>query len=198
MKFLKELLDEFAGVDDYGYEDEEWPHRDQPLDTRRLKKLLHYYIDGWSGFPDRPDRYTRRVMDAIQDLEYADLSRLPPEQEEKARLVLQYGSDVFEEATPEQLEEARRAWKRVKVKGRAVLKRWYRCTSGPKKGKMVSNPRVCATRKDPKKVRLGRVIARRRKAIRIRKSQVTARTATHRMMVKMNKRLSAPVVRRTD
>lgn len=98
----------------------------------------------------------------------------------------------------EQLVEARRAWKRVFKAGRPVLKRWYRCTSGPKKGKMVSTPRVCATRKDPKKVRRGRVIARRRKAVRIRKSKVTGRTATHRMLVKMNKRLSAPVVQRAD
>lgn len=89
----------------------------------------------------------------------------------------------------ETLEEARRAWKRV---GK-TLKRWYRCTTGRKKGRMVSDPRICAQRKDPKKVRHGRKVARKKKGIRIRKSKIAARSATHRMVVKMNKRLSSPV-----
>ncbi len=69
------------------------------------------------------------------------------------------------------------------------IKRRYRCTTGPKKGKPVSDPKKCATRKDPKKVRHGRKVARTKKGIRIRKSKIALRTSMYRMVRRMNARL---------
>ncbi|MHA2404569.1 MAG: hypothetical protein ACXADH_16335, partial [Candidatus Kariarchaeaceae archaeon] len=82
-------------------------------------------------------------------------------------------------------EAAVRMFKRI---GKEI-KRRYRCTTGPKKGKPVSDPKLCATRKDPKKKRIGRKVARTRKGIRIRKSKITKRTAMSKMVARMNKRL---------
>lgn len=70
------------------------------------------------------------------------------------------------------------------------IKRRYRCTAGPKKGKPVADPKMCATRKDPKKVRHGRKVARTKKGIRIRKSKISQRTSMSRMVRRMNQRLS--------
>jgi len=83
-------------------------------------------------------------------------------------------------------EAAKRAFKRI---GKEI-KRRYRCTTGPKKGKVVSNPILCATRKDPKKVRHGRKIARTRKGVRVRKSRISKRTSMSKMVRRMNQRLS--------
>jgi len=82
-------------------------------------------------------------------------------------------------------EAAKRMFKR---KGKEI-KRMYRCTTGPKKGKPVSDPTKCATRKDPKKVRHGRKVARTKKGVRIRKSKIAKRTSMSRMVRRMNKRL---------
>ena len=83
-------------------------------------------------------------------------------------------------------EAAVRMFKRI---GKEIHRR-YRCTTGPKKGRPVSDPKLCATRKDPKKKRHGRKVARTRKGIRIRKSAITKRTAMSRMVRRMNQRLS--------
>ena len=82
-------------------------------------------------------------------------------------------------------EAAERDFKRM-VKN---IKRYYRCTAGPKAGKLVSDPKSCAKRKNPKKVRHGRKVARTRKGIRIRKSEVSARTSVHKRLVQLNKRI---------
>lgn len=87
--------------------------------------------------------------------------------------------DVLEEA-------ARRAVKRV---GGEVKKK-YRCTSGPKKGKIVSDPKTCVTRADPKKKRQGKKVMRQKKGIIQRKSRMTKRTAKSRLVRKINQRLS--------
>jgi len=71
-----------------------------------------------------------------------------------------------------------------------VIKRQYRCTSGPKKGKMVATPSSCATRKDPKKVRHGRKVARMKKGVRIRKTLISKRKAVSKMVTRMNQRLA--------
>lgn len=83
-------------------------------------------------------------------------------------------------------EAAKRAYSR---KGGKVVKK-YRCTSGPKKGKIVSDPKTCVQRKDPKKKRIGKKVAREKKGIRIRKTKIAKRTATSKQVAKMNKRLS--------
>lgn len=69
------------------------------------------------------------------------------------------------------------------------IKRRYRCTTGPKKGKPVTDPSKCATRKDPKKVRHGRKVARAKKGVRIRKSKIAMRTSMSKMVRRMNARL---------
>ncbi len=83
-------------------------------------------------------------------------------------------------------EAARRAFKRI---GKEI-KRRYRCTTGPKKGRVVANPIVCATRKDPRKVRHGRKVARTKKGVRLRKTKIMKRTAMSKLARRMNKRLS--------
>lgn len=83
-------------------------------------------------------------------------------------------------------EAAKRQFKRV---GNQIVKR-YRCLSGPKAGKLVSDPSKCAMRKDPKKVRQGRKVMRSKKGTIARKSQISKRKSISKMVTKMNKRLS--------
>lgn len=71
-----------------------------------------------------------------------------------------------------------------------TIKRQYRCTSGPKKGKIVASPQSCGQRKDPKKIRHGKKVARTKKGVRIRKSKVSKRKAVSKMVKKMNQRLA--------
>ena len=70
------------------------------------------------------------------------------------------------------------------------IRRYYRCTSGQKEGKMVASPNECGKRKDPRRVRNGKKIARSRKGVRIRKSAIAKRTAVSKLVARMNKRLS--------
>ena len=83
-------------------------------------------------------------------------------------------------------EAAKKAYAR---RGGKVVRK-YRCTSGPKKGKIVSDPKTCMTRKDPKKKRLGKKVAREKKGVRIRKTKIAKRQVTSKLITKMNKRLS--------
>ena len=85
------------------------------------------------------------------------------------------------------LEEA--AVRQFKRFGNAI-KRQYRCTSGPKKGKIVASPQACGTRKDPRKVRHGRKVARMKKGVRIRKTTIAKKKSVSRMVTRMNRRLS--------
>ena len=82
-------------------------------------------------------------------------------------------------------EAAQRAFKLINK----VVTRKYRCTAGPKKGKLVSNPASCATRKDPKKVRQGRKVMRSKKGIIQRKSRVSKNKAMNKVVAGMNRRL---------
>ena len=83
-------------------------------------------------------------------------------------------------------EAARRQFKRI---GNEIKKR-YRCTSGPKKGKLVAEPGKCATRKEPRKVRQGRKVMRSKKGVIKRKAGITKRKAISQLVAKMNRRLS--------
>jgi hypothetical protein len=82
-------------------------------------------------------------------------------------------------------EGAVRQWKTTS-KGR-VMK--YRCMSGPKKGRLVSKPGGCATRKDPKKKRIGKKVQRAKKKSIQRKSAITKRKGISKMLKKLNARL---------
>ena len=77
--------------------------------------------------------------------------------------------DILE---PVQLDEtAHRTFKRL---GNTV-RRYFRCTSGPRAGTYASSPAGCAKRKDPGKVRHGKKVARSKGAVRVRKSKITKR-----------------------
>jgi len=82
-------------------------------------------------------------------------------------------------------EAAVRQWKKT-AKGR-VMK--YRCLSGPKKGRLVSKPGGCATRKDPKRKRIGKKVMRSKKGIIARKSAISKRKGISKMLKKLNARL---------
>ena len=71
-----------------------------------------------------------------------------------------------------------------------VIKRQYRCTSGPKKGKIVAKPQACGTRKDPRKIRHGKKVARLKKGVRVRKTRISKKKSISRMVIRMNRRLS--------
>ena len=72
----------------------------------------------------------------------------------------------------------------------SVVKKQYRCLSGPKKGKIVASPQACAQRKDPKKIRHGRKVARMKKGVRVRKTIVSKRKQISKMVTRMNKKLA--------
>ena len=72
----------------------------------------------------------------------------------------------------------------------STIKRQYRCTSGPKEGKIVASPQSCGQRKDPRKVRHGKKVARTKKGIRVRKTAIAKRKSLSKMVTKMNQRLS--------
>ena len=75
-----------------------------------------------------------------------------------------------------------------KRKGTAIT-RYYRCTSGPKKGKLASDPSKCGNRPDPKRVRHGRKVARTRGAIRVRKTQVSKKQQVSKRITQLNRML---------
>lgn len=76
------------------------------------------------------------------------------------------------------------------------IKRKFRCTSGEKKGRLVSDPSTCTRRKNPKRMMAGRRISRAVKGIRIRKSKIALRRNTSKMVRSMNKRLKHGGVRK--
>lgn len=87
--------------------------------------------------------------------------------------------DVLDEAAIRQFK---------KQNGKLTKK--YRCTSGPKAGKIVSDPCKCGQRKDPKKVRQGRKTMRSKKGIIQRKGTVSKRKYISRLVSRMNKKLA--------
>ena len=95
--------------------------------------------------------------------------------------------EVFVDDDNNIIEEA--AIRQFKKQG-DKLTRKYRCTSGPKAGKLVSHPCQCGQRKDPKKVRQGRKVMRSKKGTIKRKSAVSKRKHISRLITRMNKRLS--------
>ena len=93
----------------------------------------------------------------------------------------------FDEDGNELLDEA--AVRQYKKIGQNIVKK-FRCLSGPKKGKLVSSPTGCATRKDPKKVRRGRIVMRQKGATIRRKGKIAKKKASAQQVIKINKRLS--------
>lgn len=88
-------------------------------------------------------------------------------------------------------EAAVRQWKRS---GQKLVKK-YRCLSGPKKNKLVSNPGDCAVRKDPRKVRHGKKVMRSKKRSIMRKSLISKRKSISKILQKLNARLMGKSVK---
>ena len=86
---IKSLL-EFAGVDITKGKAKQLVESS----TQRLDKLIGYYIDGYGGFPDNPDKQTKRVMQAVEHLNGKDLSTLSPDEQKMAQDILSYGTEV--------------------------------------------------------------------------------------------------------
>ena len=99
--------------------------------------------------------------------------------------------EVFVDENNEVLSEsAIRQWKK---QGNKMVKK-YRCLAGPKKNRLVSKPGDCATRKDPKKVRMGRKIMRTKKGVISRKSKISKRKSISKILTKLNARLMGKTV----
>lgn len=88
------------------------------------------------------------------------------------------GNEILDEGFIRQLK---------KVGGK--VKKQYRCTSGQKKGMIVAEPAACAKRKDPKKKRLGKKIARTKKGIIRIKTQRSKKKQISKKITRINKRL---------
>ncbi len=82
-------------------------------------------------------------------------------------------------------EGAKRAFKR---KG-SSLTHYFRCTSGPKAGKLASDPSKCGQRPDPKRVRHGRKVAKLKGSVRVRKTQMKKKTELSKRISRLNKQL---------
>lgn len=67
--------------------------------------------------------------------------------------------------------------------------RQYRCMSGPRKGRLVTDPMKCGKRKDPKQVRAGKKSSRVRKGERVRKTKLAKRRTPSKMVQRLNKRM---------
>jgi hypothetical protein len=89
---------------------------------------------------------------------------------------------ISEEQFLELDEGAQRAFRRVGNN----ISQYYRCTSGPKKGKLASDPSKCGQRKDPAKVRHGRKVAQKKGAIRVRKTIAKKKTQVSKRVTQLN------------
>jgi len=83
-------------------------------------------------------------------------------------------------------ESVKRQYKKVNGK----IEKRFRCSGGPKKGKLVSKPSICFKRKDRDKVRRGRKVMRLKKKLISRKTKISKRRSISKIIARMNKRLS--------
>lgn len=79
-------------------------------------------------------------------------------------------------------EAAIRAFKRSGM----IIKRYYRCTTGDKAGRLVSNPKSCSIRKSPDKVRHGRKVMRKKQNIINQKARIAKRSSLSKLVTKKN------------
>jgi len=84
-------------------------------------------------------------------------------------------------------ESAVRQFKRKP--GTNKLERKFRCTTGPKKGKIASSLAACSKRPDPKKRRKGKQIMRAKKSIIQRKSKVSKAKTISKTLSRLNARM---------
>lgn len=94
---------------------------------------------------------------------------------------------VYVDENNNQLDEAAiRAFKRVG----SNIKRYYRCTTGEKAGRLVATPQSCMKRKEPSRVRHGRKVMRKKKAIISQKSRIKKRSSLTKLITRKNILLS--------
>lgn len=97
-------------------------------------------------------------------------------------------SDLFIEAVNER-EELRESVGIAFRRRAGKINRGYRCLSGRKRGRIVSDPRTCHTRIDPLKSRRARRAMRMNKAARIRKITITKKQSASKAVARMNARM---------
>lgn len=73
------------------------------------------------------------------------------------------------------------------------FKRQFRCTSGPKKGRIVAKAANCGKRKDPLRVRIGKKSSRVKKGQRVRKTLRTKRKTLSKLLTRRNKTLRGDI-----
>lgn len=105
--------------------------------------------------------------------------------------------EIYVDENGEVLEEAAiRQFK--KKRGTNKMEKKFRCTTGPKAGKIVSDPTSCSKRPDPKKRRQGRKVMRTKKAAIQRKSRVSKKKSISKTLTKLNARLMSKAGRKTQ
>lgn len=81
--------------------------------------------------------------------------------------------------------EEKRVTRQLKRVGN-TLKRQFRCMSGDKHGRLVSSPEKCGIKKDPNRVRQGKLAARIKKGQKVRKSKRTKMKPFSKRIIKFN------------
>lgn len=99
------------------------------------------------------------------------------------RIVREMDADLDDGEIEKMLESVQRQFRRYGDK----FLRQYRCTTGPKAGRLTTSPEKCGIRKDPRKVRQGKRSARLKKSIRVRKTLFTKRKTQSKRLSRLNK-----------
>lgn len=70
------------------------------------------------------------------------------------------------------------------------ITRYFRCTTGPKKGKLAADPSSCGVRPNPKRVRHGKRVAKQKGAVRVRKTAVAKKQQISKRVTQLNQLLT--------
>jgi len=117
----------------------------------------------------------RIIVSENEEVDEADLKTIDELIDEAYDRLGSFDFDVIEESVDRQFKRYG-----------DTFKRQYRCTSGPKAGRMVASPEKCGIRKDPRRVRIGKKSARMKKGQRVRKSKFTKRKTQSKRLSRMN------------
>lgn len=102
--------------------------------------------------------------------------------------IVEVNEQEFERILNNDVEFLTEAAKRAYKKDGTEIKRVFKCTSGPKKGRMVCNPLVCSIRKDPKRSKKAKISSRKNKSVRIRKSLMSKKQSISKLIRRLNAR----------
>jgi hypothetical protein len=135
------------------------------------------------------DNYARlqRIQDCVEAMSDPVFMEFYADEFDAICEALEYEFTLIEAALDDDhellLERVERQFRRYGDK----FVRQYRCTSGPKKGRLVASPEKCGMRKDPMKVRQGKKSARIKKGSRKRKTAITKSRANSKRVTRLNK-----------